>query len=77
MSVIKYHVICVDTPILTLEILLKELKEVTDWRLFGAYLIVPKHILDRINIEQSSVEHCKMEMLQYWLNTIRDDCFVE
>ena len=47
---------------------MEELKEVTDWRLLGAYLNVPKHVLDKINTERSSVEHCKMEMLQYWLN---------
>ena len=49
--------------------LLEDLKEVIDWRLLGAYLNVPKHMLDRINTEQSSVEHCKLEMLQYWLDT--------
>ena len=49
-------------------ILLEELKEITDWRMLGAYLDVPKHVLDRINKEQSSVEHCKLEMLQHWLD---------
>ena len=37
--------------------------------MLGAYLNVPKHELDRINTEQSSVEHCKLEMLQYWVDT--------
>ena len=48
---------------------MEELKEVTDWRMLGAYLNVPKHVLDKINTEQSSVEHCKLEMLQHWLDT--------
>ena len=49
---------------------MKELNEVTDWRMLGAYLDVPVHVLDKINIEHDGVvEHCKMYMLQYWLNT--------
>ena len=48
---------------------MEELKEVTDWHMLGVdFLNVPKHVLDRINTEQSSVEHCKLEMLHYWLD---------
>ena len=50
-------------------ILLEELKEVNDWRMLGAYLNVPKYVLDKINAEKSSVDHCKLEMLQHWLDT--------
>ena len=64
----SFFILCVDTPLLTVAVLLEELKEATDWRLLGAYLNVPKHVLDKINTEQSSVEYRKMEMLQYWLN---------
>ena len=50
--------------------LLEQLKEVTDWRMLGAYLNVPVHVLDKINIEHDGVvEHCKMYILQYWLDT--------
>ena len=63
-------ILCVDTPLLTVAVLLEELKEVTDWRMLGAYLNVPVHVLEKIKIEQGGVvEHCKMYMLQYWLNT--------
>ena len=57
---------CADTPVLTA--MLEELQEVSDWHILGAYLDVPKHVLDRINTEQSNVKSCKIEMLQYWLD---------
>ena len=61
--------LCADTPILT--VLLEELQEVTDWRMLGAYLDVPDHVLDMINTEQSSVKGCKVEILQYWLDNTK------
>ena len=50
--------------------LLEELKEVDDWYMFGAYLGVPVHKLKEIQSEHKGiVERCKLDMLQYWLNT--------
>ena len=34
-------ILCVDTTILTVAVLLEELKEVDDWYMLGAYLNVP------------------------------------
>ena len=59
-----------DTQILTVQALLEELKEVDDWYLFGAYLGVPVYKLNEILSEHRGVvERCKLNMLQYWLNT--------
>ena len=58
--------LCADTSVLTA--MLEELQEVADWRRLGTCLEVPKHVLDRINTEQSNVKSCKLEMLQYWLD---------
>ena len=57
-----------DTSLLTVSLLLEELKEVTDWYLLGAYLNVPVYELKKINA-QDGVERCKLEVLHYWLNT--------
>ena len=60
----------VDTQLLTVQALLEELKEVDDWYLFGAYLGVPVYKLNDIQSEHRGVvERCKLNMLQYWLNT--------
>ena len=59
-----------DTQLPTVQALLEELKEVDDWYLFGAYLGVPVYKLNEIQSEQRGiVERCKLDMLQYWLNT--------
>ena len=60
-----------DTQLLTVQSLLEELKEVDDWYLFGAYLGVPVYKLKKIQStsEHRGVERCKLDMLQYWLNT--------
>ena len=52
-------------------VLLEELKEVTSWYMLGAYLNVPVHALEKIRSTHThdGVERCKLEMLQYWLNT--------
>ena len=58
------------TQLLTVQTLLEELKEVDDWYLFGAYLGVPVYKLNEIQSEHRGiVERCKLNMLQYWLNT--------
>ena len=60
-----------DTQLLTVQALLEELKEVDDWYLLGAYLSVPVYKLNEIQStsEHRGVERCKLDMLQYWLNT--------
>ena len=63
-----YTLYAADTSLLTVSLLLEELKEVTDWYMLGAYLNVPVHELKKIN-PQDGVERCKLEVLQYWLNT--------
>ena len=64
-------ILCVDTPLLTVAELLEELKEVDDWYMMGAYLNVPVRELKKIKAThtQDGVERCKLEMLQYWLDT--------
>ena len=61
---------CVDTPRLTVNVLLKELKEVDDWYMLGTYLDVPVCELDKIQSTHTheGVERCKLQMLRYWLN---------
>ena len=63
--------LCVDTPLLTVAVLLEELKEVDDWYMLGAYLNVPVRELKKLKsaYAQDGVERCKLEMLQYWLDT--------
>ena len=65
--------VCVntDTQILTVQTLLLELKEVDDWYLFGAYLGVPVYKLKEIQStsQHRGVERCKLEMLQFWLDS--------
>ena len=52
-------------------VLLEEIKEITSWYMLGAYLNVPVYQLNKIQSTntQDGVERCKLEMLQYWLNT--------
>ena len=52
-------------------ILVVELKEVDDWYMLGAYLNVPVRELKKIKstYAQDGVERCKLEMLQFWLDT--------
>ena len=54
-----------------MSVLLEELKEVTDWYILGAYLNVPVYALGKVQSTHThdGVERCKLEMLQYWLNT--------
>ena len=64
-------ILCVDTPLLTVAVLLEELQEVDNWFILGTYLNVPVHQLNKIQSThaQDGVERCKLEMLQYWLDT--------
>ena len=66
-----FLILCVDTPLLTVAVLLEELQEVHDWYMLGAYLNVPVYQLNKIQTThtQDGVERCKLEMLQYWLDT--------
>ena len=59
--------LCAGTP--TLQQLLKALKTVENWFVFGAMLGVPVSQLKKIKSScQGDVEVCKIEMLQYWLD---------
>ena len=64
-------ILCLDTPLLTVAVLLEELQEVDNWFMLGAYLNVPVSQLNKIQSThaQDGVERCKLEMLQYWLDT--------
>ena len=66
-----FFILYVDTPLLTVAVLLKELQEVDDWYMLGAYLNVPVRELKKIKAThtQDGVDRCKLEMLQYWLDT--------
>ena len=52
-------------------VLLEELQEVDNWFMLGVYLNVPVSQLNKIQSvhAQDGVERCKLEMLQYWLDT--------
>ena len=62
--------VCVDVPPPTLEQLLTELKKLDDWFVFGMMLNVPVSELRKIESSnpKGSVERCKIETLQYWLD---------
>ena len=58
---------CAGTP--TLQQLLKALKKLDNWYVFGAILGVPISQLKKIkSYHQSDIELCKIDMLQYWLD---------
>ena len=58
---------CAGTP--SLQQLLKALKTVENWFVFGAMLGVPVPQLKKIKSScQGDVELCKIDMLQYWLD---------
>ena len=60
----------VDLPIPTLKELLKELKKVEKWFVFGIFLDVPVDQLEKIKSShhQRDLERCKIDMLRYWLD---------
>ena len=64
---------CVDTPLLTVALLLDELKEVDNWFMLGTHLNVLPCELNKIKVTYAheGVERCKMEMLQYWLDNAK------
>ena len=66
-----FFILYVDTPLLTVSVLLEELQEVDDWYMLGAYLNVPVRELKKIKAThtQDGADRCKLEMLQYWLDT--------
>ena len=51
----------------TVELLVKELKDVTNWYVFGATLGIPLSKLDSIKKENSDVEEQMIKMFQFWL----------
>ena len=55
----------------TLKQLLKVLKKLKDWFIFGIMLNVPVPELRKIesSYHQRLLERCKIDMLQYWLDT--------
>ena len=58
---------CAGAP--TLQQLLKALKTVENWFVFGVLLGVPVPQLKKIKSScQGDVELCKIDMLQYWLD---------
>ena len=57
-----------ETP--SLHLLQQELQPVVDWYLFGVYLKVEKHELDKIyhdHFLMGKTERCKTELLDFWL----------
>ena len=54
----------------TLQQLLKSLKKLDNWFVFGVMLSVPVSQLKKIksSYNQSDIELCKIDMLQYWLD---------
>ena len=60
--------LCAGTP--TLQQLLKALKTLENWFVFGVILGVPFSQLKKIesSYSQRELERCKLDMLQYWLD---------
>ena len=60
--------LCAGTP--TLQLLLKALKKLDNWFVFGVILGVPVPQLNKIesSYSQRELERCKIDMLQYWLD---------
>ena len=54
-------------PIPTVELLIKELKDVTNWYVFGATLGIPVSKLDCIKKDYSDVGDRKVQMFYFWL----------
>ena len=57
-----------DSP-LSVVLLLKELRQVTDWHMLGLYLEIPPHELKIIRQQffSEGVERCKAELFDLWL----------
>ena len=51
---------------------MKELKDVTNWYVFGVSLGIPLRKLDTIKKEYSDVEEQKIKMFQFWLRNKLD-----
>ena len=65
-----YYVCCVPTGAPTLQQLMEALKKQEKWFLFGAMLGVPVSKLKEIESKYpNDSDRCKLEMLQYWLDT--------
>ena len=57
-----------DSP-LSVVLLLKELRQVTDWHMLGLYLEIPPQELNKIRQQflSEGVERCKAELFDLWL----------
>ena len=64
----------VDIPPPTVHLLIKELKEVVDWYMFGVALAIPVSQLNAIQSSnpQHGVERWLVNMLDYWLKSNTD-----
>ena len=49
-TIIMSLIFCVDTPLLTVAVLLEELKDVDDWYMLGVYLNVPVRELKKTQV---------------------------
>ena len=62
---------CTGTP--TLQQLLKALKKLENWCIFGVVLGVPYSQLRKIELNhEKDADRCKLDMLQYWLDSKLD-----
>ena len=74
-----YHSTYTDVPIPTVQLLIKELKELDDWYVFGVVLDIPVKKLRTIKSSNphGGVEVWLIDMFQYWLNNNVDASWVE
>ena len=74
-----YHSTYTDVPIPTVQLLIKELKELDDWYVFGVVLNIPVKKLRMIKSSNphGGVEVWLIDMFQYWLNNNVDASWVE
>ena len=65
--------------LLTVQQVIKELKKLDDWFVFGVALDVPVSELRKIesSCPRGSVERCKIETIQYWLDNNADASWKE
>ena len=61
-----WYIIHLSAEKVTMRGLLKELTSVVRWYEFGVQLDIPTSELDKIQLDYTRVEQCKMQMLIMW-----------
>ena len=69
MIIIQLYILSTAVPVPTVDLLIQELKEVTDWYVFGVSLRIPVRQLECIKLDNSNegLEKQKTRMFHFWL----------